>query len=153
MSTIIKIALAFVLVASSIYCSAQIRTQSYDATSTGYDTPAIRVFADSRLDVVVEKHKTAQGGMIYNGRGYRVQIYSGSDRAKANSVKLDFMRRFPEVKAYMTYIQPHFRVRVGNFSSRGDASELYKKTLAIYGACMIVPDIVTINTFENERTD
>lgn len=113
--------------------------------------------ADERLDIVLKKTKhTGSGSGIYSGRGYRVQIYAGNDRSKAAKTKIDFQRRFPNVHAYMTYVSPQFRVKVGDFHSRGEAHEMYSKLSTIYNPCMIVPDIVVfrnINTHKDDRQD
>src|ERR1043165_2407267 len=112
-----------------LFCCANVML----AQGKGADTTQVAMntvlHADPRLDILLKKHKTSSGGGggIYSGRGYRVQIYSGNDRNKATKVKIDFMRRFPDVRTYMTYVAPQFRVKVGDFRSRGEAQELYSK--------------------------
>lgn len=110
----------------------------------------IAIHADPRLAILVERHKNQQTGGIRHMRGYRVQIYYGIDRNVAFSRKADFMRRYPNIKAYMTYTQPQYRVKVGDFATREDAGDLYREMISIYGACMIVPDYVTINTLKDD---
>lgn len=124
-----------------VYCNAQ---GNYD-TATG-----VVVHSDSRLAVLMKK---SSGGGIYSGRGYRVQIYSGNDRARATKVKLDFARRFPSVRTYMTYVQPQFRVKVGDFRSRGEAQKMYEQVSTLYTPCMIVPDYIVVNTLKQEKKD
>lgn len=87
-------------------------------------------------------------GVIKSARGYRVMIYAGTDRAKANSTKADFMRRFSNVRVYMTYALPQYRIKVGDFATRESASQLYRQLNSLYSPCMVVPDIVEINTFK-----
>ncbi len=110
----------------------------------------IAIHADPRLAILVEKHKNQQSGGIRHMRGYRVQIYYGVDRNIAFSRKADFMRRYPNTKVYMVYTQPQYRVKVGDFATREDAGDLYREMISIYGACMIVPDYVTINTLKDD---
>ncbi len=103
--------------------------------------------ADPRLALLLERHKSQGNGGGYGVRymrGYRVQIYYGIDRNQAIQRKVDFIRRFPNEKTYMSYTQPQYRVKVGNFATRQDAVELYRQAINIYGACMIVPDNVVI---------
>lgn len=88
-----------------------------------------------------------QNGSIRSARGYRVIIYSGIDRTKANNTKADFMRRNPGVRVYMTYALPQYKIKVGDFSTRNEANELYRQLSGLYSPCMVVPDIVEINTF------
>jgi hypothetical protein len=78
-----------------------------------------------------------------------VQIYNGNDRNKAMQVKVDFMRRFPSIRTYMTYIQPQYRVKAGDFKTRGEAHKLYQQLSTLYSPVMIVPDIIVINTLKD----
>lgn len=110
----------------------------------------IIIHTDPRLDILVKKHRNTQLGVIRSGKGYRVQIYYGNDRAKAIQRKIDFMRRYPNIRTYMTYVHPQYRVKVGDFASREEAAELYRQMISLYGACMIVPDIVVINTLRDD---
>ncbi len=119
------------------------------ATANPWDKN-IAIHADPRLAILVEKHKNQQSGGIRHMRGYRVQIYYGVDRNIAFSRKADFMRRYPNTKVYMVYTQPQYRVKVGDFATREDAGDLYREMISIYGACMIVPDYVTINTLKDD---
>lgn len=106
--------------------------------------------ADPRLEGILKHHKEVSYNGIYSERGFRVQIYSGNDRAKATRAKIDFMRRFPGVRAYMSYVQPQFRVKVGDYKTRQEAEQMYHAAADLCNPCMIVPDIVVINTFKND---
>lgn len=118
--------------------------------TTGSWDKRIAIHADPRLAILVERHKNLQSGGIRRMRGYRVQIYYGVDRNKAFERRADFMRRYPSTKVYMVYTQPQYRVKVGDFATREDAVDLYREMISIYGACMIVPDYVTINTLKDD---
>lgn len=134
---------------------AQIKVSYEDAAtrarSRTTDTMGVVLHADPRLDLILRRHKDAMYGGIYSARGFRVQIYNGNDRNKAISVKNDFMRRFPGIPTYLTYVSPHFRVKVGNFRSRAEAEDIYRQATTLYNPCMIVPDIVVIKTLRNDN--
>ena len=87
-----------------------------------------------------------EGRVIYSGKGYRVLIYNGPDREKAIQVKTEFMRNFPGIRTYVSYVSPGYRVKVGNYRHREEALGMYKEAKDIYGPCVIVPDMITINT-------
>lgn len=76
--------------------------------------------------------------------GYRVQIYFGVNRPKAAEVKLDFTQRFPDVAAYLTYQQPNYKVRVGDFVNRFEALRFMKQVEGIYPTVFVVPDDVKL---------
>ena len=85
--------------------------------------------------------------VIYSGKGFRVQIYNGTDRNKALSIKSEFMRNNPGVRTYLTFVPPCFRVKVGNYRNRSDAVGMLREANSTYNPSMIVPDIITISTF------
>lgn len=85
---------------------------------------------------------------IYKGRGYRVQIYNGPSRDKAMAAKKEFMRRFPGVRTYLIFESPSFRVRIGDYRSRGDAEGMLREANSMFIPSMIVPEEqVTISTY------
>ncbi len=114
------------------------------------EAKGVIIHADERLAVLEKKNKNIQMGVIRSGRGFRVQIYNGNDRAKATQTKVDFMKRFPGVRTYLTYVQPQFRVKVGDFRTRAEAQKMYEQASTLYNPCMIVPDIIVINTLKDD---
>jgi len=104
------------------------------------DRNTVTIHEDARIALIVTHPAPTYTG---KARGFRIQIYNGQDRNKANQIKLDFMQHHPGVRAYLVYNKPHFRVRVGNFTSRAEASALYHELASKY-TCMIVPEIIYI---------
>jgi len=122
-------------------------------TSGNGDTGnTVVIHMDSRLAAITAKrHKNSPTGTISPGQGFRVQIYNGYDRKAAISTKVDFMRRYPSIPTYMTYISPQFRVKVGDFKTRVDAQKLNHELIQFYNPTMIVPDIIVINSIEEDE--
>ncbi|OSZ78090.1 hypothetical protein CAP35_07445 [Chitinophagaceae bacterium IBVUCB1] len=127
-----------------------VNEDAQDDDDTTIIATGVTLHADPRLDVLLKKYRNVQLGVIRSGQGYRVQIYNGNDRVKANDIRVDFIRRFPGVRTYLTYVQPQFRVKVGDFRTRADAQQLYEQVTPVYTPCMIVPDIVVINTMNDD---
>jgi hypothetical protein len=137
-----------ILLLASVSVKAQIEvTENIDAKEA---INGVIIHSDPRLAILEKKHHNVHRGVIRSGRGYRVQIYNGNDRTKATQIKIDFMRKFPGVRTYMTYVQPQFRVKVGDFRTRGDAQKLYEQVSVLYNPSMIVPDIIVINTLRDD---
>lgn len=132
------------------------------------DSAGVVILADARLDLLTRKpsgtknnysfepgtatdtrpeHKS---GVIKSARGFRIQIYNGNDRNKAIKLKIDCIRRFPKLETYMTYIQPQFRVKAGNFPTRAEAQRYVQQMSSVFSPIMIVPDIIVINTFKHD---
>jgi len=62
-------------------------------------------------------------------QGYRVQVYTGQDRAAAFAAKEALYRHYPQWEVYLTYTPPSFRLVCGDFTTRLEAL-LAAKTLA-----------------------
>lgn len=90
-------------------------------------------------------------------QGFRIQVASSveKDEAVAAEEQLKQWWRaegqsaarglFPaELPTYVVYRQPYYRVRVGNFASRGDAERALGVIEAQFPGSFIVPDTVTI---------
>lgn len=110
--------------------------------------------ADPRLSIAFGKKQEGGyhglKGSIRSAQGFRVQIYSGPDRTAATQRKIDFIRRYPNIRSYISYIAPTFRVKVGDFKTRAEAYKLLKELNAYYSPCMVVPDIIEINSLRDD---
>lgn len=76
-------------------------------------------------------------------KGYRIQLYSGSARAKAERVKTTFLSYFPETTADIIYMIPDFKVRAGTFRTRSGALKFQKKLQKYFPNAIIVADKIT----------
>jgi hypothetical protein len=112
-------------------------------TLTTYSPDAPRMASSNMRLVSNIRHEH----VIYSGKGFRVQIYYGPDRDKAMKIKKEFMRYYPDVRTYLSYYPPYFRIKVGNYRYRTDAMGMLREANSTYSPSMIVPDIVTISTF------
>ena len=75
--------------------------------------------------------------------GYRIQIVAvtgANSKSTAENERAAFLNHFPEIPAYLSYMEPYFRIRVGNFYTRLDAYRTLQDILYIYPNAYIVPD-------------
>lgn len=76
-------------------------------------------------------------------KGYRIQLCSESgnnSKNVANSTKASFLRLYPDVPAYLTWDTPNFKVKVGDFKNRLDATLFWKQLVIIFPASYVVMD-------------
>ncbi len=59
-------------------------------------------------------------------RGFRVQIFSGSSRNEAYAVQSRFQNAYKDIGSYVNYDEPNYRVKVGDFRSRADATNFMR---------------------------
>ena len=90
---------------------------------------------DSLLATRVYLNKTDS-----TSQGYRVQIFYGSSRENANEILGQFRADYPEMKAYLLYEQPYFKVRIGDFPERLQAEKWSRQLSRKYQGAFIVSD-------------
>jgi hypothetical protein len=160
--------LLLTLLLLSVGSFAQVETTTEDTVKMVEEN--VVIFKDSRLDILskrpalmakVEEEKekdkivnynpivSSDGkkkvtGSIYTSKGFRIIIYNGPDRNAAMLAKNNFTRAFPGVASYVSYNVPSYKIKVGNFESRNEASAFMRKVNKAFPTAFIVPDIVTI---------
>jgi len=108
----------------------------------------IVVHKDGRLDVLNAKQAEINKGNLRltpNGhyKGYRLLILTTNKRDEADKVRADISQSFPDVKTYLSYLSPYFKVKAGNFISREDAENFKNELAKVYdGGIYIVQDII-----------
>lgn len=76
----------------------------------------------TREEVLSRAKKDASTGTRVKTRGFRVQIYSGNSRNEAYDVQTRFQSQFKDYGSYISYEEPNYRVKVGDFTSRSEAN-------------------------------
>ena len=94
---------------------------------------------ETALDTIAQLNKA-----IRYAQGYRIQIYSGSDRREAENAKSASYQLFPKLTPYLIYNQPSYRVKAGDFLDRVEAEKYYVAFKAAYPNALVVPDKVDI---------
>lgn len=123
---------------------------SQDSLWRWSDTSSVKVHKDPRVDMLIRKqaqiNEEASRNAKKTGKGFRLLIINTNKRDEAIAAKTKIYTYFPELKAYLWYQSPYFRLKVGNFQDRKDA-EAYQKRLNIYfpKGVFIMPDIVELN--------
>jgi hypothetical protein len=104
----------------------------------------IEIIQSKSIDSLLKKVKI-QNEQKKTNSGYRIQIYSGPQRNKANEIKALFFDKYPNHGSYVIYQQPNFKVRVGDFASRLEAYKFLKEIEPEYETVYMVKDEIKIN--------
>lgn len=112
------------------------------------DTSVV-VHADPRLGMLVDKQIEINELTTRNSRqfapGFRILVISSNNRNAVTEAKTTIYRHFPELRAYMMYQAPFFRLKVGNFRERSDAEAYLSPIQKLFETSVyIVPDTVQI---------
>src|SRR4051812_45384602 len=86
------------------------------------DSGSVIVYKDPRLNLLVRKQAQINEESTRNSRrtmsGYRIQIINTTDRNSAIDAKTRAYQLYPELKAYLLFQSPYYRIKVGNFKAR-----------------------------------
>lgn len=94
---------------------------------------------DSVLDTIATKNRS-----IRYAPGYRVQVYVGNQRQEVDAAKLLIYQKFPELSPYLSYSQPTYKLKVGDFMRRIDAEHYYASIRQLIPSAQLQPDKVDI---------
>lgn len=95
--------------------------------------------ADPRVTKLQQKY-VELNNIKQSSTGYRIQIHFGNEREKAKDIKTKFLQAFPDIPAYDSYQSPNFRVRVGDYRSKLEASKYLKQISGAFPSSFIVSD-------------
>lgn len=110
---------------------------------------SVTVQKDPRVDLLVNKQIEINEITTRNSRrsapGFRILVISSNNRNKVIDAKAKVYREFPELKAYMMYQSPFFKLKLGNFKERSEAEEYLSDIQKIYPTGVyIVPDTIEV---------
>lgn len=149
-----KFILSIFLFSISLFAFAQTDTTGI----TSPDSNSVIVHKDPRIDLLVKKQAAINEVTSRDSRrtdkGFRLMIISTTSRDEAIAAKTKIYTYFPELKAYLWYQSPYFRVKAGNFKERKDA-EAYQKRLNTYfpRGVFIMKDVIEVKPGKGGEND
>jgi len=108
--------------------------------TTANDKP---LYINKRLDTVLDTMSKQNKSIRYIS-GFRIQIYVGNVRQEADAAKSYVYQTFPDLTPYVSYTQPTYRVKVGDFMYRSDAEQYLDQIKDQYFSAVILADRVEI---------
>ncbi|MDB5013158.1 MAG: preprotein translocase [Daejeonella sp.] len=105
----------------------------------------VDITKDPKIDALIARRLelSKKGQSASQIDGFRIQIYSGSDRKIAYAEQTRFKGLYPQVSAYLNYIQPNYRVQIGDFRTRMDAEKFMNAIKQNFSTAFIFPAQVT----------
>ena len=112
-------------------------------------TASVVVHKDPRVDLLVKKQasintvtKKSYGRTM---KGYRLMVINTNKRDEAIAAKTKVYTYFPELKAYLVYQSPFFRLKAGNFQTREEADRYRKQMAPLFPkGVFIVNDVIEV---------
>ncbi|HKG08418.1 MAG TPA: SPOR domain-containing protein [Pedobacter sp.] len=117
----------------------------------------VTVIKDPMIDSLIAKrielnnkpagNVTAKPDVAVSQMGYRVQVFYGSDRREVFREQAKFKSLYPTLNTYISYKEPNYYLRAGDFRTRLDAQRLMSElrpvfpTLFIFREKINAPDL------------
>ena len=127
-------------------------------SASAQDTSSVVVHKDPRIDILLKKQGEINAAIkkanARTARGYRLLVINTNKRDDAIAAKTKVYTNFPELKAYLVYQSPYFKLKVGNFKTREEAQQ-YQKSLGYYfpKGVFIMADTIEISPDKESETD
>ena len=90
---------------------------------------------DEKIDLLLQDY--AENKKIL---GFRIQLFSSSNRLEAVKVRAEFLQKYPTNKSYLVYQAPNFKVRVGNYIDRLSVSKSLEEIKIDFSSAFVVKD-------------
>lgn len=105
----------------------------------------VMVYKQEKVTGLLDKHTLANKNNAGKLMGFYVQICSESgshSRERAESVRKMFLSKYPKVSAHVSFKEPNFRVRVGDFRTRAEARGFREQIQGDFPQSFVVKDEV-----------
>jgi hypothetical protein len=114
------------------------------------DSGKVVVHKDPRIDQLVKKQIEINEVTTRDARrfvqGYRILVMNTNDRNKAMNAKTKIYQEFPELKAYLMWQAPFYKLKVGNFKDRKEAEDYLASLQRFFtSGIYIVRDVIEVN--------
>jgi SPOR domain len=81
---------------------------------------------------------------LAEGKGYRIQVFSGNNKADFEGAKSYLYRNFSELELYESYSQPTYKIKVGDFVSIDEATRYQADLKTKFSTVRIISDKINI---------
>lgn len=112
------------------------------AKVTGYSalTGHIKYELDSVNRIIIEQNKTRRFV-----DGFTIQVYTGSDRNSANEAVRKVNLINPDLEPKIRYVQPSYKVKVGQYVSRLEAHEIFESLKVEFPLALLIPERIPVD--------
>ncbi len=116
---------------------------------------SVHVEQDHRIESLIAKQRSLyKSDSSFNG--YRIHIFMeiGNDALDhARSVKAQFEHAFPDIPIYLTYSEPYFRLRAGDFRNRVEAEKCLRRIKPRFKEAFVTADKINRPRFYSSSNE
>ena len=112
--------------------------------SNAQNSGSLNLNQDSKIDALIQKQKELYS-IDSSSNGYRIHIFMeiGNEALKqAETMKRNFEAAFPDIPVYLTYAEPYFRLRAGDFRNRVEAEKCLRRIKPQFREAFVTSDVI-----------
>lgn len=83
--------------------------------------------------------------------GYVIQVYRGDSRSDAYQIKNTIQETFPELAPQVSYYQPTYRVKAGQYFDRLEATRKHQEVIKLYPRALLLPEKLPLPTQDGDN--
>ncbi|MFC5269073.1 sporulation protein [Adhaeribacter terreus] len=99
---------------------------------------------NEKVEMLLDTLAAANKNIKY-AQGYRILVYTGNDRKTAFDLRKTVVNQLPEEREYLTYVQPTFKLKIGDFYTRMEANEVLQQLRNIAPNASIISEQINVN--------
>lgn len=103
-------------------------------------THGIGTELDSVTNIIIDSRKD-----VKTLDGFTIQLYSGNNRDKANEFKMKAYEILEGTRPTLSYEQPNYKVRIGQYYSRIEANEDFNILQESFSRAVLIPTQIKID--------
>lgn len=109
----------------------------------------VEVIKDPRIDTLIarrllaSKFSTERIGRG-SGWGYRVQFFIGSNRKEIYAKQAEFNEMHTDLRTYITYQEPNYKIKAGDFTTRLEAQKLMRDLRPQFPTLFLVSEKINL---------
>ncbi|MEZ5195922.1 MAG: SPOR domain-containing protein [Bacteroidales bacterium] len=102
----------------------------------------LQIIQDPLVDTLLSKHLylNEQNPGI---EGWRIQIFfeaGNFSKTQAIEAKAEFVSKYPELRNYLIFQEPYYKVRIGDYRTKIEAEKVLKEIIGDYPNAFVVKD-------------
>jgi hypothetical protein len=118
------------------------------------DTSSVVIHKDRRIDLLIKKQMEINDITTRDARkmskGFRLLVVNTTNREEAINAKTKLYQYFPDLKSYLVYHSPYYKLKAGNFKEKEEAEDFQKKLDPYFPkGVFVMNDVIEINPDKN----
>ncbi|HEX6180764.1 MAG TPA: SPOR domain-containing protein [Chitinophagaceae bacterium] len=108
--------------------------------------PRVELLVKKQIDINEENTRDTRRNM----QGFRILVINSNDRNKVFAAKAKIYQQYPELKTYLLYQPPFYKLKVGNFKTKEEAEDYRKDLVRQFPTGLyVIRDIIEVNPIAN----